>query len=272
METDGRIRSKDIGTGEVNSRVIDDLRSSNYDGSRTDPENDPGLTGWQILKSGFVVINDAIVRGTIAAARIVSAVLESGTLNIRSGGSITVGGDAETGVAPLVTLDETGLEIGDDVVIDSTGLFVDGGHTQAVWGFVDEATTNSPTLGSTVITSSATNIHQIVINPPDWVEQLYVAIVGDMLVGNSTGAPHRMDTRVIADDGGASEAASTMSQEKEATGISRSVTVSQNLAIPLSPAGRSVTITQRATLSGGSSASGRVRLNVMALGVRTAFT
>jgi hypothetical protein len=249
MESDGRIRSKDIGTGEVNSRALDDIRSSNYNGSHTDPENDPGTTGWQILKSGFVVINDAIIRGTLLAGRILS-----GTLNISEGGSITVGDELD----PLATLDEDGLRVAE-------------GQVQALWGFVDEETVVNQTLGSTAITSSATNVLQIVINPPDWVEVLYVKCAAEMFVGNSTGAPHRLDMRTIVDDGGASSAFQGTSQEKEANGISRSLGVSQALLVPLSPAGRTVTITQRGTLSTGSTSDADFSTNVMVLGVRNAF-
>lgn len=284
METDGRIRSKNIGSGEINSRTLDNIRSSNYDGSHDDPEGNPGTEGWQLLKNGFAVFNEVLVRGTIAAARITSAVIESGIVRLTAGGKIELGGDPETGTPATATLSETGIvvgptsltasgvQVGSDVVIDSTGLFVDDGHVQAVWGYVDTEVTENVTLGSTAITSSATNIHQIVIDPPNWVEAVYIMATGDMMVSTSTGAPHRMDTRIVTDDGGASEITQTMSQEKEATGITRSVSVSQSLLVPLSPAGRSVTVTQRGTLSGGSATTQtRFRLNVLVIGVRSAF-
>lgn len=144
METDGRIRSKDIGTGEVNSRVIDDLRSSNFNGSQTDPEADPGTEGWQILKNGISVFNNAIIRGTLRAGQIIS-----GTLSIGSGGSITVGNEAN----PSVSLDETGLKVFDE----SGNVLWASGEAYTAWTDPDTHTkaSSTSTSFSTVATFSA---------------------------------------------------------------------------------------------------------------------
>jgi hypothetical protein len=132
METDGRIRSKDIESGGVNSRILNDIRSDDFNGSRTNPEGDPGTVGWQILKNGFVVFNNAIIRGELRAGRIIS-----GTLNVGSGGSITIGGDEETGVPPVATMDEDGFQVtGSDaeIRVDST----EGSVVLKRWVLADE--------------------------------------------------------------------------------------------------------------------------------------
>jgi hypothetical protein len=217
------------------------------------------------IGSGLVVVDETGL--TVGSAPVV---IDADGLDIGSGLVVV----DETGLdigSGLTVIDSTGVQVGSDVVIDSTGLHVDDGLVQAVWGHVEEETTENVSLGSTSITSSATNIHAIVIDPPNWVQQLYVFGTADMMVNASTGAPHRMTQRIIVDDGGASEEASTMDQEKEANGISRSLNTSQSSIIPLSPAGRSVTITQRGTLSSGSSTANRFRLNIMVMGVRDAF-
>jgi hypothetical protein len=232
------------------------------------------------IGSGLVVVDDTGL--TVGSAPVV---IDNTGLDIGSGLVVVDATGVQVGNAPvvidgdgldigagLVVVDETGVNIDSGkVVLDSSGLEVDGGNSQAVWGHVEEETTENVSLGSTSITSSATNIHVIVIDPPNWVQQLYVFGTADMMVNASTGAPHRMTQRIIVDDGGASEEASTMDQEKEANGISRSLNTSQSSIIPLSPAGRSVTITQRGTLSSGSSTANRFRLNIMVMGVRDAF-
>lgn len=107
--SDGHIRAKDIASGEINSRVMGDIHSDNYDGSLTDPESNSGTSGWAIFKElGLVIANEGIIRGTIRAGQIIG-----GALQITGGGKLIVGDNLED---PLVELNEQGLFVAGGLV------------------------------------------------------------------------------------------------------------------------------------------------------------
>jgi hypothetical protein len=270
-EIERRLDDMRAGKGAISGDGVDTfLRSGSFIVSGGDIE---------VLDNGDIIIDGGELRAVSGATT--RTLLDRDRLRLnRADGTrqveITPAGGmkvyAANGTTVRTVLDADGVNIDSGkVLLNSSGLEVDGGNSQAIWGHVDEENTADVSLGSTAITSSATNILSVVVDPPNWVQQLYLFCSADMMVTNSTGSPHRMDMRVIVDDGGASSAFSGNSQEKEANGISRSVSASQSLIVPLSPAGRSVTVTLRGTLSSGSSSTNRFRLNVMAQGVRDAF-
>lgn len=211
LTPDGRIRSKDIGTGEVNSRVINDLHSENYDGSTTIPEQKPGTNGWAIFKDGTFIANDGIYRGKVVAATIeggtiTGAVIEGATLigEIIDGATITgstITGSTLNAGSGLVVIDSSGITVGSDVVLDSAGLHVNGGDVRAIDVASDEASATGVTLSTTM--SDKANFTLAV---PTWASS--ISIICFATVQSSDGGFGPLGVRAQAriddvDDGGA---------------------------------------------------------------------
>lgn len=268
LTPDGRIQSRNIGSGEVNSRVINDLRSDNYDGSQTDPVNiGAGTAGWQILKSGLAVFNEVIVRGTIQAAEILSAKITSGRIHVGGSGAFTAGADPENPTTTLnasgvevgpTTLDSSGLQVGSGVVIDSDGVKINGVLQPAI-----ETLRASQSFQNVSLTTTFATLAQSTLTIPSFATVVDVLAVGRLQVANTSGGTQSFEAQTQV----ASEPTDTARSYSD-NNLTNSVMSTRADRITGSPS--TVTVTLRGRVTSGSNSSNVGRLNVMATARRVA--
>jgi hypothetical protein len=154
----------------------------------------------------------------------------------------------------------------EQVVLDSDGLQVAGGLVQAVWFNAQDALLDSQTINTT----STTDRQTITIDPPAWVEGLSIMAATTMQFSDTS--DNLGFTNTVIDDGGAEEEARVVSVGVGGTGeVSTNAAVSLFLkTMPLSPAGRTVSIVQRAWVNTGS-VTANLRVSVLAVGYRSSF-
>jgi hypothetical protein len=185
-------------------------------------------------------------------------------LEVTPGGGFKV--YATNGTTERVVVDGDGVDIASGkVVLDSTGLEVDGGNVQAVW-----PATGDDTAQNVTVTVTQTEFLSVTIDPPAWVQSLFVFATATGQFSNTTGSAFRGEVRLILDKSGASQEAASGTQNV-LNNVTQHLAVSEVLTVPLSPAGRAVDVTMDAFVTSGTSTNNLFGLKVLAVGVRDAF-
>lgn len=197
------------------------------------------------------------------AARLTHSSIGSGGLRVHSGGKITV---EDVSGDPQVVLDVNGLRVGDDVVVDASGLQVIGGYVTPMWPFANRVRTDNVSL-----TTSATDFLTVTINPPSWVQVLTVHAAARLQISNSSGGGQLLQCGLTTDDGGAFESRASGSAGTHSTNspATNATTVVYGDTISLSPAGRSVNVVMDASVNTGTNNANFLSLSVLAFGTRT---
>lgn len=151
------------------------------------------------------------------------------------------------------------------VVLDADGLHVAGGLVQSLWFASSEDVTANITL-----TTSPQTVGDITIDPPDYVEEVTIFGFARATITNP-GSEILLVHRLTLDDGGSGEDSVSANQDVLANRISNTMLV-EEATVSLSPAGRSINITQEAHLSSGTFSDDLFSLKVLVIGVRSAFT
>lgn len=248
----GKIRAEDLDHEAVTSRSFSrTIQSDNFI---------EGVAGWRIQRdTGNLEVNDGTFRGSVRVFGDDGVTVSGGgDITIRSGGDLIIDG----GQVTILAADG----VTEKVVLDQSGLAVDGGVVQAVWftSLQDETVDAS-------LTTVAQEVGSVTVDPPAWVEELTLLGLARASMDNSSGGNQVLVNQMVLDDGGSDEDP-VGDNQTIANGFRNTFTLPEELTLTLSPAGRSVVVTQNARVLTGTNGNNAFALKVFAFGVRSAFT
>jgi hypothetical protein len=143
------------------------------------------------------------------ARKLESASIGSGGITVKDGGKITFLNSAGAVLATLdengvlvagapVLLDGDGLQVGTDVVIDSTGLHVIGGLVTP-----SESEIQIGQATDVSLTTTPQDVVTLTMTPPSWAQQVYGFVIATAQVSESSSAKNcKMTPRIGTSDFG----------------------------------------------------------------------
>jgi hypothetical protein len=165
---------------------------------------------------------------------------------------------ATDGSTVRTTLDATGVQVGTDVVIDSTGLKIDGVLQPAI-----ETLSSSTSFQNVSLTTSYTTLATVVLTIPSFATVVDVNAFGRMQLANSSGGVQTFDAQTQVE----SEATDT-ARDYADNNLTSSVMSIRTDRITGSPS--TVTTVLRGKVTSGTNSTNVGRLSVFAVARRVA--